>query len=655
MSNRHVIAPDLWRNLEERIKAEWLLVTAFVLLLTALLGYFSAQSGISRFDHTLYDRALALTAHTEAREDIVIVAIDDGSIGHLGHWPWRRSVHASLLARLQKARAVGFDLLFSDSSILYPQDDQAFASAIAKHGRVVLSHMIDHTNRNLIMPQKPLVEAAAGLGYINAFPDDDGSIRSLILRRTLTSGQVADHFLVAMARIAQRASGRALGSSSLKRDMRLLIPYGGPSGHFTFYSYSAVLRGDVPADAFQDRLVLVGSWGSGLGDTYPTPMTRQGIALSGVEILANGLNSVVSDHWIYAPKKLVAALLGCVPVLLLCLAFRRLSPRQSFIAALVAMLLIFAVCLLLLRFASIWMPITSSLIGVALAFPIWSWRSQEASLQHIDRELSCLEGVSQGTHKATTQAGAPANDRSLPARVAQLHAAISQFRFAQKKREETLRFLSHDMRAPQNAILALIELQGYKDRELDRQELLERIGRHATTTLDLMEDFVQLAHAEAAKMSQDAVDLADLTYEACDACWAYAAQRDITLTLDGLPEYAWVQGDRGLLVRALKNLFDNALKYSPDHTRVRCWIIRKNSDWQIYIQDEGRGMSPEQTSVLFEPFTRLDTDTPDNPSGAGLGLAFVRTVVERHGGTILVASQKHKGTTFTLHLPALEQ
>src|SRR5690606_31022377 len=157
---------------------------------------------------------------------------------------------------------------------------------------------------------------------------------------------------------------------------------------------------------------------------------------------------------------------------------------------LAAIALTFAACLLLLRFANIWIPITASLIGVALAFPIWSWRSQEASLQHIDRELSSLEGVSHGHGKASRHGAAAENDRSLPARVAQLHAAIAQFRFAQKKREETLRFLSHDMRAPQNAILALIELQSYKDRELDMQELLERIGRHAATTLDLMEDFV---------------------------------------------------------------------------------------------------------------------------------------------------------------------
>lgn len=651
---RDLQPPDFWGSLERRVNAEWLLVTAFMLLLTGCLGYFADQSGISRLDHTLYDRALAFTAHAEAREEIIIVAIDDSSIVELGHWPWRRSLHASLLPRLQEARVVGFDLLFSDSNALYPQDDQKFADAIARHGRVVLADMIDPTNRDLIMPQKPLAEAAAGHGYINAFPDDDGSIRAVVLRHTLGSGRVVDHFVVAMARVASQASGKAIASSAVENDKRLLIPYGGPAGHFTFYPYSAVLKGDVPADVFRDRLVLIGSWGSGLGDTYPTPMTRNGIALSGVEILAHELNSFVSGHWIHAPANPIAALLGCLPVLLLCLAFRRLSPRQSFIAALAAVALIFAACLLLLRFANIWVPITASLIGVALAFPFWSWRSQEASLQHIDRELSSLQGVSQRTGKTSSHGVAAAKDRSLPARVAQLHAAIAQFRFAQKKREETLRFLSHDMRAPQNAILALIELQSYEDRRLDLRELLECIGRHAATTLGLMDDFVQLAHAEAATINEDAVDLADLAYEACDAFWAAAVQRNITLTLDELPEYAWVQGDRSLLGRALKNLFDNALKYSPDHTEVRCWIAHQNRDWYVHVQDQGRGISPEQMSVLFQPFTRLDTDTPNNPRGSGLGLAFVKTVVERHGGTISVASEKQKGTTFTLRLPASE-
>ena len=651
MTDSQTVPQGFWGNLRKRVDIEWLLVTVIMLLLTAALNYFDRQLGVSEINHALYDLALAQTAHGVPRDDVVIIAIDDTSIDDLGHWPWRRSVHAALLEKLGNARVVGFDVLFIEHSVRYPQDDHILAQAIARHGRVVLPYMIDHENRNLIMPLGPYAEAAAGLGYLNIFPDDDGSVRSLILRRTLASEEVVDHFLVAMLDVAARTSGQAFERGVLPHDTRLLIPYGGPAGHFAFYPYSAVLRGDVPAEAFSDRMVLVGSWGSGLGDTFPTPMTAEGVTLSGVEILANGLNSLASETWIETPRRLIVVLLGCLPVLVVCLAFRRLSPRQSFAATLTTMFLVVVFCLLLLRFAEVWIPVAASLIGVALSLPVWSWRSQEASLQHIDRELASL--AASAPARATSEDDWLVKDRSFPARIEQLHRAITQFRRTQKQREETVRFLSHDMRAPQNAILALIELQNY-GAALSLDELLKRIERHATTTLELMDGFVQLAHVEGASLTQDAIDVSDIVQEASDAFWALAAQRNITLTLDGLPEHAWVRGDASLLLRALTNLIDNAIKYSADHTQIRCRLARHDNFWALSIEDEGRGMTAEQIEAVFQPFARADTDALGNPGGAGLGLPFVRVVAEKHGGSIALESWKGKGSRFTLRLPALD-
>src|SRR3546814_2456536 len=68
------------------------------------------------------------------------------------------------------------------------------------------------------------------------------------------------------------------------------------------YSYAAVLNGQVPAATFKNKYVLVGSWGSGLGDAFPTPVSRQGEAMSGVEILANGLLGALHDSWVQTPQ-----------------------------------------------------------------------------------------------------------------------------------------------------------------------------------------------------------------------------------------------------------------------------------------------------------------------------------------------------------------
>lgn len=644
----HETDARFWGNLERRVQTEWRLVMAAMLLLTLCIGYFSPQAGLTRLDQVFYDKMLAATTQPAHDEDIVIVAIDDGSINQIGYWPWRRALHAQLIDKLRQARVVGMDFVLSDTNPAYPKDDHTLAQAIARHGRVVLPQVIEPGGRHTLDPLAPLSLAAAALGYINIYPSTDGVIRSLTLFQPLDADGQARHFVAAMLDVANdQASLKRL----LEQPAQRLIPYAGTPGHFTIYPYAQVLNGHIPESVFKDKLVLVGSWGSGLGDVFPTPLSQQGEAMAGVEIMANGLHSALHDHWIRTPPRWLGSLLACLPVLLACMALRRLSPRRSFLATLIALLLIFAASWLLMRHAQFWTPVTASIIGVALAYPVWSWRSQEAALQHIDRELLTLNAERQGLHGlAATDEPAHAGG-SLSARVTQLHGAIAQLRQAHQKRDETLRFLSHDMRAPQNSILALTQLQQEPGTALPPAEFLQRIDTYAGKTLGLVDGFVQLARAEAAPLSRQRVDLVELLAQCCDEFWVPARQKNIRIRFDQHPDQAWVMGDLALLTRACSNLLDNALKYSADHTEVACRIVEDQGAWSLIIQDQGRGISADQQATLFIPFARIKEDTPQNPTGTGLGLAFVITVINRHRGTITVQSREGAGSTFSIRLP----
>src|SRR5690606_10844222 len=92
-----------------------------------------------------------------------------------------------------------------------------------------------------------------------------------------------------------------------------LIPYGGGAPHFTMYPYARVLAGDIAPGAFKDKFVLVGSWGTGLGDSFPTPLSHGGPSMSGVEILANALQASLERTWIRTPDRLSHALLAALP------------------------------------------------------------------------------------------------------------------------------------------------------------------------------------------------------------------------------------------------------------------------------------------------------------------------------------------------------
>lgn len=642
---------DFWGNLDRRVQAEWLLVTLLMALLTVTLSYFGAQTGIVRIDHTFYDRVLTNTLQPAHNDDIVIITIDDSSIEALGYWPWRRAVHAQLLGQLAQARVVGFDLLLSDTNPAYPTDDALLAKAIATHGRVVLPTMVTNDKSALIRARPSLVNAAAKQGYFNIYPDEDGVIRSVIPRLALPSGQSAQHLVLSMLDVSGLESSARVVS---RPGQALLVPYGGPPGHYTHYPYAHVLNGDIPASTFRDKYVLIGSWGSGLGDAFPTPLTRHGETMAGVEVLANALNASLEDNWIHTPGRLLAALLSTAPVLLACLSFRRLSPRRAFLAAASTLVLTATTCILVMYFAGIWLPITASLIGVAVAYPLWSWRNQEVSLQQLDRELEALTGDRRALGEELVPADPSAGDETLSSRVSQLHNAIRQLRFAQQKRDETLRFLSHDMRAPQNSIIALAQLQNNPSTALSQADAMKSVQLYATKTLNLVDGFVQLARAEAIQFQNNVFDLVDLAEHAVDDFWAQAKRRQIVVEINEHPEVAWVRGDWTLLCRALSNLIDNAIKYSPEQTRVRCIITPSASgqQWLVKIKDQGRGIPAEETGRLFHSFQRLGTESADNPTGAGLGLSFVKTVIERHDGTIEVHSQPGDGTEFIVHLPA---
>jgi len=227
---------------------------------------------------------------------------------------------------------------------------------------------------------------------------------------------------------------------------------------------------------------------------------------------------------------------------------------------------------------------------------------------------------------------------------------ISRVRQAQNQRDEALRFISHDIREPSAAILTLLELARTRPDALSEEELRRRIARHAETGLELADGFVNLARAEAQHFNGEMLDLVSLLQQTIDNAWAEARKRRVQVLLTGVAE-APCRVDRGLLTRALTNVLSNALKYSPQGAELRCAVSERPLHWAIAVQDQGPGIAPERQSQLFEPFHRLHRDSHPEVHGVGLGLLLVRTVVQRHGGTIEIDSMENAGCTVTLVLP----
>lgn len=762
-------------------KLEWLLLAA---ALGAATWFAAGHALLGRVDHALYDAGLALWRRPPP-PDIVIVAIDEESIAALGRWPWRRGVHATLVEKLAAAgaRAIALDVILAESDHGDLKGDAALVAAVAAAGNVVVpggpapgptAHDLD--------PFDALGRVSKAIGHIHLDTDEDGVVRAL--PRPLPAPAPREHLAQAALRVAGRASLARPDPRGDDAQPRELIPYFGRSGTVRTYSYLAVLRGDVPRSEIEDRIVFVGTTAAGLGDMHPAPAGGRTAPLAGVEIAAQVAGSQqLGERIRVAGATSVAALSGslALAILLLC---RVLQPRASLFAAAGALLLVLAGSFLTLRMASLWIPPTAALLGIALCYPLWAWRRLEAALRYMRGELERLraepfalpprdgrpralprdpidativplesaiaglrdarrfiadtleslpqallvadgqgrvilansrarEWISDRTSRALESAGLVApRDSEAPdlaaslrditplgartweslldealseGRVGQAEARgadgrdllvllspcfrasgaaigvivnlvdITERRTAERRREELLRILSHDMRAPQASIITLLEMRSTQPAAVDTETLIQRVGTFARRTLDLADEFLRLARAEQASAERFvALDLVDVAAEACEEAWTLAHARSIRVVRDFTIEDAPVRGDRSLLLRMMQNLLTNAIKFSPEGSVVTVRLEAQGISWLLRVADNGPGIAREDMQRLFTRFGRVPNATGD-PGGFGLGLVMVRTVVERHRGIVNVSSEPGKGAVFSVSLPAMRQ
>ncbi|MAZ06242.1 MAG: histidine kinase [Halomonas sp.] len=227
---------------------------------------------------------------------------------------------------------------------------------------------------------------------------------------------------------------------------------------------------------------------------------------------------------------------------------------------------------------------------------------------------------------------------------------ISELREQQRQHREAIDFISHDVRSPLVSQLALIE-QLKRDPSHIEQSQLDQLGRLARRSYHLAEEFVQLARAEQLTETRFyECEFLAIIENARDSVSEQAVEKQIQLQLQGT-EDLWLRGNAELLERAVINLLTNAVQYSPGGSAVSIQVFRAGHQACLAIADEGSGIDPEELPYLFDRYRRQKSSELAGVHGTGLGLSFVKTVVEKHKGEISVWSTPGAGSSFTLKLP----
>ncbi|MCU7796572.1 MAG: CHASE2 domain-containing protein [Candidatus Thiodiazotropha sp. (ex Myrtea spinifera)] len=227
---------------------------------------------------------------------------------------------------------------------------------------------------------------------------------------------------------------------------------------------------------------------------------------------------------------------------------------------------------------------------------------------------------------------------------------IGTLKRSERTRVKMLNFLSHDIRSPITSLLSLT--QSRKVQESTAGELAEQIQPLARRSLKLADNFLQLARAEAADSTHfEDTDFVTVAHNAVDEAYVQAKAGGITLRRQFDEDEIWLQGDLGLLERALFNLLENAIKFSPPGSEIVMRVSREDSCVVCIIQDQGPGIPQDQLSNIFMPFTHAETENTSQGNGVGLGLSFVKVVADKHRGTIEAANGEAGGALFTLRIP----
>ncbi len=232
---------------------------------------------------------------------------------------------------------------------------------------------------------------------------------------------------------------------------------------------------------------------------------------------------------------------------------------------------------------------------------------------------------------------------------------VTHFKELDEMKSDFVATVSHDLRAPLTFIRGYATMLMMVGDLNDKQhDYLERILAGIDQMSALIGDLLNLRRIEAGVgVRQESCQLGLILIEAVDTMRARATNKGVMLRLDPAEGAPTVIGDCTLIRQAVSNLVDNAIKYTPAGGQVNVGLTVTDTEAIIHISDTGIGIAPEDMVRLFEKFHRIKRRETSDIQGTGLGLALVKSIVERHGGRVWVDSEVDQGSTFyvALQLP----
>jgi two-component system phosphate regulon sensor histidine kinase PhoR len=216
--------------------------------------------------------------------------------------------------------------------------------------------------------------------------------------------------------------------------------------------------------------------------------------------------------------------------------------------------------------------------------------------------------------------------------------------------------MTHEFKTPISTISLACEVLSDKSIEKSPERMnkyVKMIGDENKRLSLLVENILQTAILDKGqlKLKIQSIDIHNLIEQTITNIKLQVENKEGEISTDLKAANAVINGDRVHITNIVFNLIDNALKYSGDHPVIKISTRNDSEGVFISVEDNGIGISKENQKRIFDTMYRVPTGNIHNVKGFGLGLSYVKAVVEKHGGSINVESELGKGSTFTIYLP----
>jgi len=276
----------------------------------------------------------------------------------------------------------------------------------------------------------------------------------------------------------------------------------------------------------------------------------------------------------------------------------------------------------------------------------------EDYLPNLDRHFR-FTTVPLGQDFITTGADITAMKRTIE----QNEQLLVQLREADRRKDDFLAMLAHELRNPLAPIAAAASLMEVAQLDPARigqtSQVISRQVRHMTGLVDDLLDVSRVTRG-LVKLAKADLDLKHVIADAMEQARSIVERKHHRLTLDLDPEPVHVMGDQKRLVQILTNLLNNAAKFTPDGGKLHLSMLALEGHVILRIADNGAGISPELQPYIFDLFIQGEHSLDRSQGGLGIGLSLVKSLVELHGGSVSVRSEgPGKGSEFSVTLPRI--